>query len=106
MNYKIRTLKQSKFLESTLLDFKLFNYHLQVRVLKLYPNSVIPNHKEEVKGTNYKFYYVISGLVTFLSKKYIKKNHNWVLIRTDNQHHKVKVIQKSTLLSINFIKYD
>lgn len=106
MKYKIKTLKQSKYLESSLLDFKFFKYRLQIKILKLYPNSDLPNHKEPVEGTNHKFYYVINGLVSFLSKKFIKKGNNFILLRTDNQFHKVKVIQKSTLLSINLIKYE
>lgn len=36
MQYK--EIKGKKFLESTILDFKLFNKRFQVRVLKLYPN--------------------------------------------------------------------
>ena len=104
MNYTIKSIKQTKYLESTILDFKILKYRLQIRVLKLYPNSDLPNHKES-EGINHKFYYVVSGMITFLSKKYIRKGNRWILLRTDNQYHKVKVIEESKVLSVNWIKY-
>jgi hypothetical protein len=103
MNYTVKLIKQTKYLESTLLDFKILKYRLQVKILKLY--SDLPNHKEP-EGINYKFYYTLSGLLIFLSKKYIRKGNNWVLLRTDNTYHKVKVIKESKVLSINYIKYE
>jgi hypothetical protein len=103
MNYTVKLLKQTKYLESTLLDFKILKYRLQVKILKLY--SDLPNHKEP-EGINHKFYYILSGLVIFLSKKYIRKGNNWVLLRTDNTYHKIKVIKESKILSINYIKYE
>jgi hypothetical protein len=104
MKYNVKTLKQSKYLESTILDFKISKYRLQVRILKLYPNSDLPNHKEP-EGINHKFYYVLSGMVSFLCKKYIRKGNKFILLRTDNQYHKVKIVEKSKVLSINWIEY-
>jgi len=97
-------MKKSRYLEAILLDFKISKYKFQIKLLKLYPNGDLPNHKEP-EGINHKFYFVLSGLVSFLCKKPIKKGNKWVLLRTDNQYHKVKVFSKSKVLSINWIKY-
>lgn len=104
MKYKIKTIKQTKYLESTILDLKILKYKLQIRILKLYPNSDLPNHKEP-EGINHKFYYVLSGTVSFLCKKYLRKGNKWILLRTDNQYHKIKIVEKSKVLSINWIEY-
>ncbi len=103
MQYK--EIKGKKFLESTILDFKLFNKGFQVRVLKLYPNFDIPNHKEE-GIENSKIYVTLKGDVTYLVKKHYKKGNNFIYFRSDNQHHKIKVREKSLILSLNYIKYE
>jgi hypothetical protein len=97
--FKNKTIQNKQFSELTLLNFKRF----QVRVLKLYPNLDIPNHKEKGEN-NTKLYFTLKGNVAYLVKKHISKGNNFIKFRSDNQYHKIKVFEDSLVLSINWEK--